>query len=419
MTEHALLQSDWPALRSVYFSATLCSLGFFMINFMIPIIVYSIMGGTPTQVALVFSMLTLGSAVFSPIAGRFARRGRRRASIFIGASVRALTYAGIAFSIIIGSVDLLIINSLLWGLGAAFYVVGMDAEISERVLPDNRSEAFGRRQAANGRGSILGGFVGFTIIMMGDNQIASVVLVLLVFAASNILGGTIVIADRRPQEPVLAPAPESSFLGAVEMGIVTLIMAAALDTFISALLAPFVELYILSVFTSDIVQVGLVYLPAGLISAVLGGTMGRIADHSNKVAIVSIAVFMGAVSTLGLVFIPQLMGAPYDLWAVAALFAFSNATSTMAFTVMSSVFGTAYQGRASKGFGLYEGAMGFSRFSAPIVGGFLWENVSPATPFVLVGLSGFLLIPLYATGMRKYEHLAAERAALAVSTQDI
>jgi hypothetical protein len=52
---------------------------------------------------------------------------------------------------------------------------------------------------------------------------------------------------------------------------------------------------------------------------------------------------------------------------------------------------------------MFESVMGFSRFSAPIAGGLLWDFVNPIAPFLLVGTFGFLLIPIYAVGMRTYE----------------
>jgi MFS family permease len=81
----------------------------------------------------------------------------------------------------------------------------------------------------------------------------------------------------------------------------------------------------------------------------------------------------------------------------------------MAYTVMSSVFGTAYEEKAGEGFGMFEAAMGFSRFSAPLVGGILWDYLNPSAPFILVGISGFILVPIYIHGMRKYEHAVRER----------
>ncbi|MFX1485179.1 MAG: MFS transporter, partial [Promethearchaeota archaeon] len=90
MIEDTQKTSDWGALKSVYHSAFFCSFGFFVVSFLIPIIAYASMGASATEVALVFSLLTLGVAVFSPVAGRIAKRGRRRESIFFGALVRAV-----------------------------------------------------------------------------------------------------------------------------------------------------------------------------------------------------------------------------------------------------------------------------------------------------------------------------------------
>jgi MFS family permease len=406
MIEDAPRRSDWRALKSVYDSAFFCSLGFFVVRFLIPIIAYSSMGASATEVALVFSLLTLGAAIFSPVAGKVAKRGRRRESIFLGAVVRAIAYIGMAFSVIFLDIYMLIINSLIWGLGAAFYRVGSDAEISERVLTENRAEAFGRREAANGRGSVIGAFIGFSVLFSFDGN---PVPVFILYASANLIGGLLVISKRPPLEPLVKPNTKSLMKGAIGLGIVALVVAAAIDTFISALLSPFVELYILEVFTTDILLVALVYLPGGILQGVFGGLMGRFADHKSKIGIVSAAVIVGAISTLGLVFIPTLFVFPFDLLLVATLFAIGSITAVMAYTVMSSVFGTAYAGRASEGFGMFEAVMGFSRFTAPLVGGILWDFLDPTAPFILVGLSGFILVPIYAYGMKKYEEAVQQQ----------
>lgn len=402
MIEDAPKTSDWRALKSVYDSAFFCSLGFFVVGFLIPIIAYTTMGASATEVALVFSLLTLGAAIFSPVAGKVAKRGRRRESIFFGATMRAVAYTGMAISILLVNITLLILTSLIWGLGAAFYRVGSDAEISERVLTENRAEAFGRREAANGRGNVIGAFIGFTVLFSFNGNAFPV---FILYAITNLIGGILVIRKKAPLEELTEPTKESMVKSAIGIGIAALVLAAAIDTFISALLSPFVELYILEVFTTDILLVALVYLPGGILQGVFGGLMGRFADHKSKVGIVSAAVIVGATSTLGLVFIPTLFIFPLNLLLVAFLFAIGSITATMAYTVMSSAFGTAFAGRASEGFGMFEAAMGFSRFTAPLVGGLLWDFLDPTAPFILVGLSGFILVPIYAYGMRKYEQV--------------
>jgi MFS family permease len=400
MIEEALKSSDWSALKSVYDSAFFCSLGFFVVGFLIPIIAYSSMGASATEVALVFSLLTLGAAIFSPVAGRVAKRGRRRESILFGATMRAVAYFGMAISILLVNITLLILTSLIWGLGMAFYRVGSDAEISERVLAENRAEAFGRREAANGRGSVIGAFVGFTVLFSFEGNAFPV---FVLFAIANLIGGIIVIRENPPLENPAEMTTGSIVKSAIGIGIAALVLAAAIDTFVSALLSPFVELYILEVFTTDILLVALVYLPGGILQGVFGGLMGRFADHKSKIVIISSAVIVGAICTLSLVFIPTLFPYPFDLVLVAVLFAIGSVTAVMAYTVMSSVFGTAYEGRASEGFGMFEAAMGFSRFTAPLVGGILWDFLDPTAPFILVGFSGFILVPIYAYGMKKYE----------------
>ena len=400
MIEEALKSSDWSALKSVYDSAFFCSLGFFVVGFLIPIIAYSSMGASATEVALVFSLLTLGAAIFSPVAGRVAKRGRRRESILFGATMRAVAYFGMAISILLVNITLLILTSLIWGLGMAFYRVGSDAEISERVLAENRAEAFGRREAANGRGSVIGAFVGFTVLFSFEGNAFPV---FVLFAIANLIGGIIVIRENPPLENPAEMTTGSIVKSAIGIGIAALVLAAAIDTFVSALLSPFVELYILEVFTTDILLVALVYLPGGILQGVFGGLMGRFADHKSKIVIISSAVIVGAICTLSLVFIPTLFPYPFDLVLVAVLFAIGSVTAVMAYTVMSSVFGTAYEGRASEGFGMFEAAMGFSRFTAPLVGGILWDFLNPTAPFILVGISGFILVPIYAYGMKKYE----------------
>lgn len=411
-------QSNWAALKSVYYSAIFCSLGFFLVSFLIPIVAYTLMRVSATEVALVFSMLTLGAAVFSPVAGRVAKRGRRRESIAFGATLRAAAYFGMTVSIWMYSIQLLILNSLVWGLGAAFYRVGSDAEISERVLRENRAEAFGKREAYNATGSVVGAFVGFSILYtMGLDT------VFLFFAIMNLIGGIVVISDRPPLEMIQTSAFSPNARKAVGMVITALVIAAALDTFIAALLSPFVELFILHNYPElDLVVLATVYLPAGIISGALGGPLGKFADKRNKVIIVSGAVFVGAVGMLMLASVPTLFPVvEQGLLIIAILFTIGSVTGVMAYTVMSSILGTAYEGRAGEGFGMFEAAMGFARFSAPLVGGILWDLVNPIVPFILVGLSGFLLIPIYIHGVQQYELALTQgkEESLAKDTQEL
>jgi MFS family permease len=392
--------SGWQSLTSVYRSATLCSLGFFFVSFIIPIVAYDPagLGASGFQVALVFALLTLGAALFSPVAGRITRNGRRRESIFLGSVIRAVAYLGMAAAFYARSIDFLILDSLIWGLGVAFYTVGSDAEISERMMRGNRSEAFGRRSAVTAQGQIVGTIIGFVVFVVTD-----IYLVLEFYAFMNVVGGLLVYLDKRPpirpSNAITMPAMNAS-----SRNVAALVFAAAVDAFVLALLAPFVELFILEAFTTQIEMVALLYLPGGVLTAFVGGTIGRAADRSNKTAVVTGSALVVSSTTFLIAVLPSIVGGvPLGMFLIAPLFALQSVAGLAVFTVMTSVLGTVYEGKAGEGFGRFEAAMGAARFSGPLMGGIFWDRIGPVAPFFFVGFTELLLIPAYYMGMRQYQ----------------
>lgn len=404
--------SQTLSLRSMYRSAYLCSFGFFIVSFLLPIIAYGYMGASGIEVGFIFSLQTLGFALFSPVAGGLTRRRFRRQAVFAGAVVRAVSYLGMAVAIILGSVQILIANSTVWGLGAAFYVVGMNAEISDLAGQSKRSEAFGRREGANSGGSITGAIVGFFMIAFFEVQY-----VFVFFAVMNVIGGLVALTGPSTPQDLHSDEQPSRLRGRLGVSLVLLIAAASLSTFIGALLAPFVQVFILFLFPSISIELlALVYLPGAILTATLGGVIGRAGDRFNKTHVVTAAVVIGAICTLLLAHVDTYVGALLHflpilaqlgengvaLVLIAVLFSTQSVVGLLAYTVMTSVFGTAYEGRAGEGFGLYEGALGSARFLGPLTGGFLWDTVSERSPFILVSAAGLMVAPVYYAAMKLY-----------------
>jgi MFS family permease len=394
--------SDWKSLKSVYNSAFFCSLGFFFVGFIIPIIAYGYLAASAVEVAFIFALLTLGSALFSPVAGRIAKAGRRRPIIAAGAWARSFSYIGMAIGVWMSSVLFLTLNSLIWGMGAAFYWVGSDAEISERVYHHNRSEAFGRREAMTSRGSVIGAFVGFSLLMLVDISAPFIF-----FALMNAIGGFIVLGKYPPFRSETSSTTTLKMENILAFGIAALVIAAAIDAFGMSLLSPFVELLIIyrmeTGFSFDsIMMVAMIYLPPGIVSSILSGHVGRYADKANKVTLVAAASFVGSVTNIMLVIAP-------NLWWIAIIFMIQNVVGIAGYFVLASVFGTAYEGHAEEGFGWFGGILGVARFSGPIIGGLLWEGIDPTAPFILIATMELLLVPIYYFGMRRYQKLLIQK----------
>ncbi len=77
---------------------------------------------------------------------------------------------------------------------------------------------------------------------------------------------------------------------------------------------------------------------------------------------------------------------------------------------MSSVFGTAYEGKADEGFRHFRGVLTFARFVASIMGRMMWVSVNPAAPFVMVGIMELLLVPVYYVDMKRYQQALFQQA---------
>ena len=401
--------SDWKSLKSVYNSAFFCSLGFFFAGFILPIIAYGYLAASAVEVAFIFALLTLGTALFSPVAGKIVKAGRRRIAIAAGAFARALAYIGMAVGVWLGSVELLTLNSLIWGMGAAFYWVGSDAEISERVYQHNRSEAFGRREAMTSRGSVIGAFAGFSLLMIVDISAPFIF-----FAIMNAVGGIIVLGKYPPFRSESNTGMQLKMENIIAFGIAALVIAAAIDAFGMSLLSPFVELLIIyrmdTGFSYDsIITVATIYLPPGIVSSILSSHVGRYADKANKVTLVAAASLVGSITNIMLVIAP-------NLWWIAIIFMIQNVVGAAGYFVLASVFGTAYEGHAEEGFGWFGGILGIARFSGPIIGGLLWEGIDPTAPFILIAALELLLVPIYYLGMRRYQNLLIQKGV--ISTEE-
>ncbi len=368
-----------------------------MANFLIPIIAYDFLNASGTEVGLILAVVSLGSIAIAPITGRLASPERRRKVMATGGMIVAIGYSLALLAISFKSVGLLILIGGFWGTGAGIYMVSNDAEISDGVSGRNRSEAFGHRQAILSQGRIIGTIIGFAILFLIDINVLFLLYTFVTFFSAFVLFQSSKSESSEKENKVIVDAP-----GAVSVGAVLLIIAVSVDAFISGILSPFIQLFVIDQFSNSIEHIAIVYFPGAIIIAIIGRKLGILADKSNKIILVSLSVAMSSVSILALVFVRELfLSFEVALLVVAMLFTIGRVTATLSYTTITSVYGDAFQGHAGRGFGILEASIGLSSFIAPLIGGLLWDYIGHSAPFILVGISGFFIIPIYAIGIRK------------------
>ncbi|MHA1192480.1 MAG: MFS transporter, partial [Promethearchaeota archaeon] len=143
------------------------SLGFFFIGFLIPIIARYNMAASAIQISLIISFQVLGRTISGTITGFLTDQLKsRKKLVLIGSLGRGISYFIIYIAIILNSLILLGIGTFTLGFLAGVFWVPFNILIAEKSNKDNRSEAYGKRNSANAIGQMIGGLVGFLLLMI-------------------------------------------------------------------------------------------------------------------------------------------------------------------------------------------------------------------------------------------------------------
>ncbi|MFX1448414.1 MAG: MFS transporter, partial [Promethearchaeota archaeon] len=143
------------------------SLGFFFIGFLIPITARYDMVATAIQISLLVSFQVLGRTVSGTLTGFITDRVKsRKKLVLIGSVGRGISYFIIYIAIILNSLILLGMGTFTLGFMAGVFWVPFNTLIAEKSNKDNRSEAYGKRDSANAIGQMIGGIIGFILLML-------------------------------------------------------------------------------------------------------------------------------------------------------------------------------------------------------------------------------------------------------------
>ncbi len=374
------------------------------------------------------------------IVGILADRKSKTTLVLIGAFGRGSSYLIIFTAILVKSLLLLNIATTVLGLLVAFYWVPFDALVGAKSNKNNRSHAFGRRHAAVGQGILVGGIIGtsifiFSLNVFPDND-AIAFSPLLIYFSSNIVGG--ILFRKRVDEHLTysdymkqqgykvngtagaldaqgtsdgkgneANQP-SGFVRTLRalpagfsIGFSLLIASFFLSNINGTMAKPFIQVYMLNVFTNDPVLVLLAYIPVGIVSMLLAPKLGKLVDRLNPAVGVTIFGILGAVQTFILVNVNNLLAFSFVLVLDAALanggqLLLQNIFSRVSVKNRGTIIGT------GQAFGNAGGAVG------PIAGGAAWDGYGPRMPFIISIFVELALIIPYLFALKRIKPYLAE-----------
>ena len=381
------------------------SLGFFFIGFLVPIIARYNMIASAIQISLIVSFQVLGRAVSGTITGILTDRATsRKKLILIGSLGRGFSYFIIYTAIILNSLLMLGIGTATLGFMAGVFWVPFNTLIAEKSNKDNRSEAYGKKNSANAIGHMIGGVIGFLLLMLLEYFTANPFLLyasIPIFGIANFYAGF--KFNREVDESIKFANPSShlsnpqtneisndkpKYVSPIIFGSIFLMLVLLLSNINGSIAKPFLNIYVIETIESDIQLVTWAYLPAGVVATLLAPKLGEIVDKLRPAVGITITSTLGALVT-------WLLINSANIWVFSFLLLIDLTIMIASGLIFQNLLSRISLKNRGKIIGSGEFFQFLGSFIGPILGGVVWDLIGPSYPFIISIFVELSLIPLY------------------------
>jgi MFS family permease len=356
------------------------------------------LGATVGQIGLFYTLAQIIPLLLQILGGWVSDSLGRLRAIAIGSIVGVAGYIPL---IIAQRWEWVLLAAALSSVARSLVGPSFDAFIAEHSSPQNRARLFGITQTLFGVVSVVGPVAGgYLVEGIGFKGM------LLVAAGLYVAATVIRISMAREAAKSRESSPgELTFLSLktnlLSMG--GLILAGGLFTWILVtdgvrdiffnMSFSFLSVYMQNIANLSISQIGVMNSIFGVAMMVVMFPAGWLADKvGERVNIAVSFLFLAASISLIVILPPASPAWVYGLgWAIAGI---GVGLSTPAYqSLISKAVPQRMRGVA---FGLFSTSLGLVSLPAPLIGGYLWENVSPQFPFLLTAIASLLsIIPVW------------------------
>jgi MFS family permease len=417
-----------PMIRIIFWN----SMGFFFFSFLIPFVTIQLLGVSKTELGLAFSIQTGGGLLSAPIVGYLTDRVSRKKLILIGSFGRATCYILMYIGILVSSFIFFTAGMFVLGFFVGFFWTPLDTLISEKSNKTNRSFAFGKRGGMIGKGNAVGSIISFILFWLANTFVPEnlflVYCPLIFFAASNIFGGIMfhIKVDEKltydkhifnlfpssvepsviSKEPVISETPlksRNNLAIGFFFGFSVLVLAFMTSNINQMIAYPYFQVYLseeLKVVDPTLIMI--IYFPSQIISLLLAPKLGKVADKINPI------IGMAFVSSLG-AFVTWLIINSTSGYIFGLILLFDSTFAWGGNLILQNILSRISKIHRGKVFGAAQWLSLLGAVLGPIIGGFVYDNISPTAPFVISIFIELSVIPLYAIAIKALKPYMAEK----------
>jgi len=352
------------------------------------------LGAEVGQIGLFYTISQIIPLLLQILGGWLSDSLGRLRAIAIGSTVGVFVYAPLLLTT---RWEWVLLASALGAVTRSLVGPSFDAFIADHSEPENRARLFGITQTLFGIVSVVGPALGGYLV-----EATSFKGMLAVAAILYIVATVIRIGMAREAAKTQVAVENSVTFTNLKANLGTmfsLILAGGLFTWILITdgirdIFSNMSFSFLSVFMQDIARLSIGQI--GIMSSIFGIAMmavmipaGWLADKVGERVNIAISFLLMAISIGLVVIVPPAS----PVWVYGLGWVIAGTSMGLATPAYQSLISKAVPQRLrGVAFGLFSTSLGLVSLPAPLIGGFLWEKVSPQFPFLLTAFSSLLAI---------------------------
>ncbi len=353
---------------------------FFILGLMLPVYGKEI-GASVLQIGLFFSAFSLATVFLRPVVGWGLDRFGRRGFFLVGVAGYAITMFGFAF---IDQIWAVVAARVVQGIASSFLWLASSAMVADSAGEQERGVSFGGITEASSRGSIVGTFIGFTLLSTPFGKdgfglpFSSWTALFVLFGLVNLAALAVALRKLPETRPARHLEEDSRIRWSqtwVLLLLVTLVTGAS-----AAMISPIVIIFLQEKLGVGPSTLGWAFLPTGLVWALLPSRLGKLADRFGRKPLMLLALVAAAATSFIVPSIATVVGLAL-LWAFqAACYAAGDPAEQ---ALVADLTGRQQRGRA---YGLYVMCADLGATIGPLGGAWLYQTYGPQAPFYANGV---------------------------------
>jgi DHA1 family multidrug resistance protein-like MFS transporter len=376
------------------------SLGFFFLDFILYYFTSEILNASGLEVGFIFTLHIIGNLISSTFTGFITDLAKsKKRLVLLGSIGRGIAYFILYIALFFTDLIGIYIGYFFLGFFVGFFWVPFNTLIAQKSHKDVRSQAFGKKEAALGKGLMFGAILGFVIFNIAINFTQNPLVIYLaipIYGLVNFYAGirfnrivdeNLIISastdENNHNNNLKTELPKVMILGFILISFV--LFLASLN---GSLSRPFLNKYLLEVVTNNPLLASFAYIPAGTISMLLAPKLGKMLDRIKPELGISLASVLGA-------FVTWFLINTQDLITFSILLTLDIAIAQSSGLVVQNILSRMTLKHRGKIFSAFQFFMSIGNILGPILGGIAWDFIGIRAPFLISIIVELCLIPFY------------------------